>query len=465
MQYTARIRPGLMALVLAGATTGAQFAYAAGTASGEPVQNSVTLDYTVNGGSLQETTDTTFVVDRKLSLVVASSDLDYVSVTSGQEFTGQTGVPALVFTVENTGNSDTPQQVLVGVADKDGTAVTGFTGTPSGFFDPDALLLAVDTNGNGLFDDGTDTVLPAVAGTNYFDLGGLDADTPVTVLVVADVPSAAAAGENATVTLVAAFADGSDNALQTDESGNVSPSSTSITPVNNVDDPAVVQNVFADIAGADPEDTQYDFVSTPDVSFAGQDAASNGQHSDSSSFIVNNVQLQVAKILEVIYDPISGNKYDAAGAPVAGVNPKSIPGAVIMYVIGMQNAEAAGGVSVEGITLADNIEDGATVTDLEPIDEGNQSGAAVNPPASVTIDVDAGTGTNNRTFTFLVPLNLNQVNTESCDGTQGAQGYSAGTVLGGIDTDQVTPEISFAMGDCAPQEDGYVIYFTTVNAL
>ncbi|MEM7217255.1 MAG: hypothetical protein AAF515_02750 [Pseudomonadota bacterium] len=462
MQYSKTLRLVLLGLTALVATP----TFAAGTAAGATVTNAVTLDYTVNGGSLQETTSVDFVVDRKLSLVVASSDSDYVSVTTGQEFVGQTGVPALVFTVQNTGNS--AADILLGVADKDGTAVTGFAGSPTGFFDEDALQLALDDNGNGVFDDGVDTVVPLVGGTNYYDLGSVAADATSTILLVVDVPAAAAADEAATYTLVATHHDGLQVAINRDDSGHIAPSTTAITPNDVADDPLVEQFVFADIAGADPEDTRYDFETGVGAPFAGADDASNGQHSDTSSFIITQIQLQVAKLVEAIYDPIQGNKYDGAGAPVApAVNPKSIPGAVLMYVIGFQNSEPVAGVTIEDVQVADNLEDGATGADPEPIDEGNNSGVAVNAPASVTVDVDSGAGVNN--VTFALPLggagaiDMAQVNTQDCVGTQGPTAYSGDTVVDGIDTAQVNPEIDVTIGDCAPQEDGYVIYFVTVD--
>ena len=441
---------------------GANNAYAVGTDAGVTVTNNVVLDYTVNGGALQATADADFVVDRKLSLVVSASDGDYVNVTTGQEFVGQTGVPALTYTITNTGNDAAP--VLLGVSDGDGTVVTGFAGTPSGFFDEESFVLALDTNSNGVYDDGTDTLVPQVAGQNYFDLGTVAEDGVSTVLLVADVPVTAVANNNATYTLVATIHDGSQSPISADESGNVAPSSTTITPNDEADDPLTVQNVFADIAGADVEDTQYDFASTPDVAFAGQDVASNGQHSDTSSFIVANVELQVAKTVEVIYDPINGNKYDAAGAlNVPAVNPKAIPGAVLMYVIGLNNAEPAGGVPVEGIIIADDIQDGPAAGDLEPVDEGNQSGAAVNNPVNVVVDVDVTpAGVNNRTFTIPAAVDLDEVQTQLCDGTQNSQGYAAGTVVGG--TDQANPEVNVTIGNCQPAQDAYVIYFVTVTS-
>lgn len=459
MQYLHKCRLSLFALTM---VVGVNNAYAVGTDAGVTVTNNVILDYTVNGGALQATADADFVVDRKLSLVVNASDSDYVNVTTGQEFTGQTAVPALTFTVTNTGN-DTAD-VLLGVSDGNGTLVTGFAGTPSGTFDEEDFQLALDVNNNGVFDSGTDTFVPQVGGQNFFNLGPLAEDGVTTVLLVAEVPTTAVADNNATFTLVATFHDGSENPISADESGNVAPSSTAITPNDEADDPLTVQNVFADIAGADVEDIQYDFASTPDVAFAGQDTASNGQHSDTSSFIVANVELQVAKTVEVIFDPINGNKYDAAGALVApAVNPKAIPGAVLMYVIGLNNAEPAGGVPVEGIVIADDLDDGATPADLEPVDEGIPATATVNHPVSVVVDVDVDpVAVNNRTFTVPAAIDLNEVQTQLCDGTQASQAYATGTVVQG--NDQANPEVSVTIGDCAPAQDAYVIYFVTVTA-
>ena len=460
MQYLTKFRLSLVTFAL---VAGANNAYAVGTDAGVTVTNNVVLDYTVNGGALQATADADFVVDRKLSLVVATSDTDYVEVTPGQEFAGQTGVPALTYTVTNTGNDATP--VLVGVADGNGTLVTGFPTTPSGTFDEDAFLLALDLNGNGVFDDGTDALVTQVPGTNYFDLGTLPEDAIGTYLLVIDVPATAASGENATYTLVATPHDGAQNPINSDDSGHVAPSATAIPPNNIPDNPLTVENVFADIAGVDIEDIRYDFASTPDVLFAGQDDASNGQHSDTSSFIVVNVELQVAKIVEVIYDPIVGNKYDATGALVVpAVNPKAIPGAVLMYAIGMNNNEPVGGVPVDAIVINDDVQDGATPADLEPVDEGNQSGAVVNPPATVVVDVDqTPAGVNNRTFTLPAGISLDDVQLGMCTGTQSAAPYTPATVVGG--NDAANPEVTVTIGDCQPTQDAYVIYFVTVGAL
>jgi len=464
MQYLTKFRLGLVTLAL---IAGANNAYAVGTDAGVTVTNSVVLDYTVNGGALQAVADADFVVDRKLSLVVSTSDLDYVDVTPGQVFASQTGVPALTFSVTNTGNSAAP--VLVGVSDGNGTLVTGFAGTPTGTFNESAFALAFDVNGNGVFDDGTDTLITPVAGQNYFDLGTVAEDGVSTVLLVADVPAAAVDGDNATFTLVATHHDGALAPILADESGNVAPSATAIAANDEADDPLTVQNVFADIAGADVEDIRYDFASTPDVLFAGQDDASNGQHSDTSSFIVANVELQVAKTVEVLYDPINGNKYDAAGdLAVPAVNPKAIPGAVLMYAIGMNNNEPAGGVPVEAIVIADDVQDGATAADLEPVDEGNQSGATVNVPNTVVVDVDPTVaGVNNRTFTLTPGLDLDEVHVLVCGPTSptnpSAQNYTAATTVGG--NDQANPEVAVNIGDCDPAEEAYVIYFVTVGAL
>ena len=76
---------------------------------------------------------------------------------------------------------------------------------------------------------------------------------------------------------------------------------------------------------------------------------------------------------------VSGNRYDNLGNVIA--DPKSIPGAVLMYVIGLANESAA--LDAAGVTIADDIPDGVP----EVVDEGNQSGAAgpIELPVNVSL--------------------------------------------------------------------------------
>jgi hypothetical protein len=82
----------------------------------------------------------------------------------------------------------------------------------------------------------------------------------------------------------------------------------------------------------------------------------------------------------------------------------------------------------------------------------------------VTIDLDTGVSVNNRTFTLPAIVNLDQIYIEDCSNAASTQAFPGTVVLGGPDVDITTDEISAAIGDCAPSEDGFIVYFVTVSA-
>ena len=64
----------------------------------------------------------------------------------------------------------------------------------------------------------------------------------------------------------------------------------------------------------------------------------NGQHSDTNAFVVAGARLYVGKVVQVLWDPINGNRYSANNSDtLSGNNPKAIPGAVLMYAVGVSN--------------------------------------------------------------------------------------------------------------------------------
>ncbi|MCZ6712205.1 MAG: hypothetical protein O7B25_17720, partial [Gammaproteobacteria bacterium] len=178
----------------------------------------------------------------------------------------------------------------------------------------------------------------------------------------------------------------------------------------------------------------------------------DGQNADSSG-LVTGTTLALAKYVEVIYDPVSGNRYDGAGAVIA--DPKSIPGAVMMYVIGLVNESAA--LSATVVTVADDIPDGVP----ELVDEGDQRGGtppAIDLPVSVTFNV----GTGPQVFNVGNATNINEVYSEGCaDPGTSAVYNGVGVVLGGDDT--ANPEFSRTIGTCAATEAAFVVYFVTLN--
>ena len=92
------------------------------------------------------------------------------------------------FDVRNTGN-DT-QDLWLALIERGATNVTGLGGQGTGnAFVAAAPLVVVDTNGNGTYEAGTDTVLPATGG--HYVLTNMLRDTTRRVLVVVNVPVAA----------------------------------------------------------------------------------------------------------------------------------------------------------------------------------------------------------------------------------------------------------------------------------
>ena len=449
MQYFRKIGLGLIATC---ALSGSISAFAVGTDAGSSVVNSVSLEYTVAGGApISETADATFVVDRKLALNVTATDTNYVSVGPGQAFAGQTGVPALTFTVTNNGNDDT--SVLLGVLDQNGVGSSSFAGPPSGggpypFFDEDALLLAIDVDGNGLYDSGIDTDLVAI-GSNVYDLDAglgsqLAEDDTTTILVVADIPGSAAADEIATYTLVASHYTGAQVPVAGDDNGNDAPGFTGATDV--VDDPTSVQVVFADAGFNASEDLVFDFNASTGGTTT--DVASNGQDSDTSAFIVLTTGVFLVKTSQTVWDPVSELQfYDAAGA-VSGDNPKAIPGAVVMYVIALKNGELAGAAPADLSFLRDDI----PTPELAP---GNTGSAVINLPTSLTIDVDPSTEVDNVVFTLPGSISDDQVTIVDCNNGIATQTFAA-------DPNEIDVP-SATLGSCEGQESAFILYFATIN--
>lgn len=265
-------------------------AHAAGTAAGTSVTNSATLNYTV--GTVAQTaivsnTDT-FVVDNKIDLTVVHQDAAIVEVTPGA--TAQ----VLTYTVTNTGNK---------VQDYSLTQ-TANDGNPFGAtdnFDATGVSIFVDSNGNGVYDAGTDTA-------TFID--ELAPDAAVKVFIVADIPSGQADGDVAEYTLTAQVAQGGTASTQgadilTDDSGTA-------------DTAAGEEIVFADGDGA-----------------GATEGANDGKHADNNAFKVVTATLTSVKSSCVVSDPVN-----------AGTNPKRIPGAVVRYSIEVANSGTADATSV-----------------------------------------------------------------------------------------------------------------------
>lgn len=275
--------------------TVAQAQTSSGTAAGTTITNTAQASYTVNGTAQTANSNTaTFVVDRKVNLTVVATPTTNTSVNLGQ-----TGA-VTAFRVTNSTNGT---QDFILTADQ--TFLAGiFTGDN---FDVSNLQIYVDSNGDGVYQPGTDT-------RQFID--ELAADTSRVVFIVSDIPNqqnAALAG----VTLnVQAAAGGATGTLGAALAANL---------LAGTD--AAVDVVFAD----------------GDSDGLGPDLAANGQGRASLAYEITtrNVALTVTKSSSVITDGVSVTL------------PKALPGATVQYCLVVANGTAL--VPATGVNLTDVI--------------------------------------------------------------------------------------------------------------
>ena len=272
------------------AALGASGVQAAGTASGSIISNTATVNYSVGGVAQPSVsnTPTTFTVDRKVVFRVDETAPTATTTVAP----GQTAA-VTTFTVTNTSNATMDFGLAV-------TQQAGGTAPHSGTdnFDVTAPTMFADTNGNGIYDAGTDLAITF--------LDEVLADTSRTVFVVANIPAGRATGDVAAVTLTGQARDGGASGTQ----GTISAATAGVNT-------AGVDTVLAD--------TAYDALNTANDGFAVA----------KDDYTVSNATLTLAKVVKVIEDPIntiaSGNS----------ANAKMIPGATIEYCIIVNNSGAA----------------------------------------------------------------------------------------------------------------------------
>ena len=266
-------------------------AIAAGTTAGDPIANTVTVDYQVGGFDQTAVEDTdSFVVDRKVDVTVAETgSIGRTSVSPNQT------QAVIQFEVTNLSNDVVDLALTAAVA-----AGNDFTLTN--------IKIYSDANGNGII-DGADAEI------TFLDEVAVDAAGARKVIVTADIPIGATAGQTADIVLTAnAHAGGAVGlgAELTDTAGA---------------NTAGVDTVLADGAGE-------------------TDAANEGDFSAIDGYIVASADLSVVKTSKILSDPV-GNTFP---------NAKAIPGAVVEYCIAVSNGT--------GAALAT----GVTVSDILPID-------------------------------------------------------------------------------------------------
>ena len=284
--------------------------HAVGTAAGTSVSNQATVSFSV-GGVPQPTVDsddpttgtaddaTVFTVDNKIDVNVAWQDAADVEVAAGQD--GVTPVPnppaVLEFLVTNEGNSPTQDFAL---------SSANITGDD---FDPSAVTFYLD-DGDGSFDAG-DTVV-----TFIDELSSTLGSNSVTIFAVASIPATQTDGETTNIALIATAHDG----------GTIGLGTLSTQDTGNDVQGGAAQNVFADPVGTAPTDLVTD-----------------GEHSDTGTYVVIATTLTVTKESRVEADGLGGS------FPTA----KAIPGATVRYTFTISNT---GSQDATNITITDPLD-------------------------------------------------------------------------------------------------------------
>ena len=163
-------------------------AHATGTTAGTVIANTAQATYTdTNGATVTVPSNTANVrVDEILNVAVAKADPGDVAVQPGS-----TNQP-LSFTVTNTGNGSeafrlSPNNTISGDA-----------------FDPTTTSLVLDSNGNGVYDPGVDTVYSPGSNDPV-----LNPDSSIKIFVLSTIPGSATDGQRGATDLTATAVTGS----------------------------------------------------------------------------------------------------------------------------------------------------------------------------------------------------------------------------------------------------------------
>ncbi len=295
-------------------------AHAAGTSAGTSVSNTFTLDYDISSVAQTQITPgapTTFTVDRNVDLTVTSQgNVNVAPAATGEE---------LVFGVRNDGNDNQAYSFALedlGGDNFDATSV--------------ALRYYVDAGADGIFTAGVDD---AGAGTAYTAGSGaastdLAPDATLWIVLSGDIPGAATDGQ-ADGHILLADTLNPVASLDAAYSATAGTQATAAAGANNLNGEA--QNVLADGTGT-----------------AAADAANDGAHSATASFVVVTASLSASKTVSVIATDASAITC-ATDAALAG-NQYAVPGACIEYVISVTNAVGASATATD-IAVSDTLPD------------------------------------------------------------------------------------------------------------
>ena len=294
-----------------------QQAMAVGTDPGTAVDNTATVDYDVNSiAQTQLSSSVQFLVDRRVNFTVSQTGVGLTQVTPGEN-----GV-WIEFSVFNLSNGDLDFnlgsfQLSSGDGDVKGA------GTTDTDVDMNNVSISVSASpdgqpGGGAQGDGPD---PVLGGPTAID--NLPEDDSIRVRIFADTPAAFGNGDIANIRLDVTAADPATG--------------VNLVETPGVDDPTLVENVFANASGAD--------------------GSGFATESEADGFFAVTADLVATKNYAVISDPFGSGK--------------AVPGATVEYTIELDNA--TGSATAEDIVINDAID--ADVTFLTPYN-GNASNIA-----------------------------------------------------------------------------------------
>lgn len=323
-------------------------AHAAGTAAGTSVSNTFTLDYEVGGveqPQIDNTADPTlFTVDRVVDVTVTSQgDTTVAPNETGAE---------LVFSVLNSGNDNQAYEFTLE--------------DPSGDqFDAGSLVISYfrDTNDNGTYDEGTDTLVNAnlAQGADSEDVAP---DETIFVLVTGNIPGTVSDGDQDDIILIATSTNPqtSLDAASTATPGDVTAADTGGNTLTGE-----AENVFADDAGD-----------------ATGDDADDGVHSDTGAFIVASADLTATKEVFAIATEGTAAGFDCATDAAVSADEYTIPGACVEYVIEVTNASDSSSPAGDAtdISIGDVLPDDITFVGFSQT--GFTGGTLATTPATCT---------------------------------------------------------------------------------
>jgi uncharacterized repeat protein (TIGR01451 family) len=221
-----------------------KLSHAAGVPSGTVITNRVTVTYSLGGQVFQTITESSFVVDNKVIVVVTSLGNATVLPNDKDQ--------ALVFSLTNAGNTPQHYKLEAGpVFSPENIEMTN-------------IRIYLDKDNSGTLTAGD------IPYSDPSSFGDIKPDETIKLLIVADIPQDVEDGKTSTYYLLATTVDAGTT--------NITQQSATNT--------AGVDVVFADSAGIN-------------------DIARDGKHSASGVFTVGSATVYIEKKAEIIYDPLS----------------------------------------------------------------------------------------------------------------------------------------------------------------